>query len=99
MGLVRLLLNPAVLAGVTIGEALDALRGIRSLPIAQFWPDASSLADQRAITGHITGPKQVTDTHLLNLAIANGGILATFDGKFPRALNLRDRRHVRVLAS
>ena len=98
MALVRLLMNRNVVpGGVTIAEALASLRSIKNLTTAQFWPDATSLADQRAITAHVVGTKQVTDTHLLNLAISNGGVLATFDERLHDCLPQKDRRHVRVL--
>jgi len=78
-GLIRLLLNPRIIRGVTMSAALGTLRSIRALPAARSWPDGTSLADQRALTTHVKGTKQVTDAHLLNLAIAGGGLLVTFD--------------------
>jgi len=99
MGLVRLLLNPRVIQGLRIEDALQTLRSIRAFPTARFWPDATSLADQRAVTAHVVGTKQVTDTHLFNLAVANGGILVTFDARLRNSLAAKDREHVRVLDS
>ena len=68
--LVRLLLNPAITVDadgkpLAIDVALDALRAIKALPNAEFVADATSIADARALTGHVTGHRQVTDTHLL----------------------------------
>jgi predicted nucleic acid-binding protein len=97
VGLVRLLLNPQVATGVGIGQAVEILRRIKSLPTAEFWPDSTSLADQYAITKQVQGSAQVADTHLLNLAIANGGLVVTFDRKIVGSLRAKDRRHVRVL--
>ncbi|MCA5892270.1 PIN domain-containing protein [Isoptericola sp. NEAU-Y5] len=100
--LVRLLLNPAITVDsdgkpLTIAVALDALRAIKSLPNAEFVADATSVSDARAVTGHITAHRQVTDTHLLNLAISQGGVLATFDAKIHHSLRPRDRKHVHVI--
>lgn len=102
VALVRLLLNPAITVGtdgrpLSVGAAVDALRAIKGLPNAEFVADATSIADARAVTRHITGHRQVTDTHLLNLAIAHGGVLATFDAKIHGSLKPRDRKHVHVI--
>ncbi|MDR0285934.1 MAG: PIN domain-containing protein [Propionibacteriaceae bacterium] len=96
MGLLRLLLNPVII-GVGITEALDTLRSIKDRPTARFWPDATSLTDRRAVTAHVTGSKQITDTHLLNLAIAHGGRLTTFDKDFLGGLPLKFHSYVRLL--
>ncbi|MFT4293854.1 MAG: PIN domain-containing protein [Micropruina sp.] len=100
--LVRALINPAIVRDtrnnqLSIADALDVLRRIRLLPNARFLPDGTSLADARALTAQITGHRQVTDAQLLNLAIANGATLATFDAGIPSSLKPRDRRHVRLL--
>ena len=97
VGLVRLLLNPSVVPGVTITLAVESLARIKALPGAQFWPDGTSLADRRAITAHVRGHGRVTDTHLVNLAIANNGILATFDRRIEDSLAAKDRVHVHIL--
>lgn len=102
--LVRLLLNPAITVDadgkpLTIDVALGALRAIKALPNAEFIADATSIADARALTGHVTGHRQVTDTHLLNLAISHGGVLATFDARIHHSLRPRDRKHVHVIAA
>jgi len=99
IGLVRLLLNPHVVDGVDLAAALVILRGLRELPAARFWPDETSLADRRALTAHVRGTRQVTDAHLLNLAIARGGLLVTFDGRLRAALPPQQRHHVRVLGA
>ncbi len=62
------------------GEAVLLLRKIVELPYHTFWTDAVSLARNEEIRlERITGYRQVTDLHLLLLAIANGGRLVTFD--------------------
>ncbi len=98
IGLVRLLMNPAISGRpVPMAEAVAILRSIKALESASFLSDSTSLADHRAIIRHVTGTKQITDTHLLNLAIANGLRLVTFDNKLSASLTATARRHVRVL--
>jgi toxin-antitoxin system PIN domain toxin len=98
VGLVRLLLNTSVVGRpVRMEEALTTLRSIKALRTASFLPDSSSLTDHRAFTSHVTRTRQVIDTHLLNLAIAAGHTLVTFDGRFHGSLSAQARKHVRIL--
>jgi predicted unusual protein kinase regulating ubiquinone biosynthesis (AarF/ABC1/UbiB family) len=48
----------------------------------------------RSQAAHLTGPGQVADTHLLNLAIARGGRLVTFDQGIGEALSPKNRRSI-----
>jgi hypothetical protein len=41
--------------------------------------------DASHLPAWVKTPKQLTDGHLLKLASANGGVLATLDGKIPGA--------------
>lgn len=100
--LVRALINPAIVRDVdgnqlSITAALSVLRKLRLLSNAKFLTDSTSLADTRALTGHITGHRQVTDTHLLNLAVAHGGVLATFDAGIASSLKPAARKHILIL--
>lgn len=61
-------------------EALALLRRIVELPDHVFWEDDISIAnsdfvDETKILGH----QQITDAHLLALALRQGGRLATLD--------------------
>ena len=63
---------------------------MRQLPGHVFWPDSVSLFDSAVIdVSQVLTPAQVTDSYLLALASANGGMLATFD----RRLSTRAVRH------
>ena len=100
--LIRALINPAIVRDldgnqINISTALSILRKLRLLSNATFLTDSTSLADTRALTGHVIGHRQVTDTHLLNLAIAHGGVLATFDAGIPSSLRPAARKHVLIL--
>jgi toxin-antitoxin system PIN domain toxin len=98
MGLVRLLTNSAVMSGQPLvpAVALELLRTLKKQPHAVFWPDGEPF-DASRFTYALQGPAQVTDLHLLDLAAARGGRLATFDRKIEAALKPRDRCFVHVL--
>lgn len=96
-GLVRLLLTPAITGrAVTAGEALTALRGIRSLPGWRFLADDASLATTSVDTAILVGRRQVTGLHLVALCAAHGCGLATFDAGLRRGLAPADRDTVVV---
>ena len=80
-GFVRVSSNRrAIPKACTPGEAIALLRRIRGLPGHVFWADEISPADpQAAPFGRVTGYRQVTDAHLLALALRHGGRLASFD--------------------
>jgi predicted nucleic acid-binding protein len=49
-------------------------------PGHEFWSDYVSLLDRKYVQGErLLDSAQVTDSYLLALAAAHGGILATFD--------------------
>lgn len=80
---VRISSNPvAVSEAKSPKEAVLLLRRIVVLPHHEFWHDDVSFAsatflDEIRLIGH----RQVTDAHLLALAIHQGGRLATLDGR------------------
>jgi toxin-antitoxin system PIN domain toxin len=80
-GFVRVSSNVRVVPGArTPAQAIQLLRRIRALPGHEFWPDDVSPADPDAEPfGEVVGYRQVTDAHLLTLALRRGGRLATFD--------------------
>jgi len=80
-GFVRVSSNTAAIPDArTTGEALALLKRIVRLPGHEFWPDDVSAADDRArVFARVVGYRQVSDAHLLSLAIRRGGRLATFD--------------------
>lgn len=61
-------------------EAIALLAAMRRLPRHTFWTDDVSIATAGAGPfERVVGYRQVTDAHLLALAIRRGGRLATFD--------------------
>ena len=73
--------NRRVIPGAaTPAEAIALLRRMRRLEGHVFWADEVSPADPAATPfGRVAGYRQVTDAHLLALALRHGGVLATLD--------------------
>ncbi len=67
-------------------EVATVVAGLRELPGHHFWADDISLFGSELVepTRILTSP-QVTDTYLLALAKAHGGMLATFDRRLSTA--------------
>ncbi len=80
-GFIRVSSNSRVIPDArTPADAIALLRRIRELPGHAFWEDAvSPAASDPGVFERIVGYRQVTDAHLLTLAIEKGGRLATFD--------------------
>jgi toxin-antitoxin system PIN domain toxin len=80
-GFVRVSSNAHILSGArSPREAIALLRRIVGLPDHVFWEDdisiaASDFIDETKLLGH----RQITDAHLLAVALRNGGRLATLD--------------------
>lgn len=86
-GLLRMLLNPAITGQVVQPrEAMGVVAGVRGDARAEFLADDSSLVEADVDTTGLSGHKQVTDWHLLNLAARHDGVLVTFDRRFARAV-------------
>jgi toxin-antitoxin system PIN domain toxin len=61
-------------------EALQLLEKIVSLAGHVFWDDATSIVRSAHVARErLTGYRQVTDAHLVAIALAHGGRVATFD--------------------
>ncbi len=80
-GFVRVSSNATAIPDArTPGEAKALLRRIVRLPGHTFWPDDVAASEEGdAVFARVVGYRQVTDAHLLALAIRRGGRLATFD--------------------
>ena len=81
LGFVRVSSNArAIPAAVSPQNAMALLRRITALPHHHFWPDDLRIAESPHVArASIVGHQQVTDAHLVGLAIRHGGCLATFD--------------------
>ncbi|MCY4572161.1 MAG: VapC toxin family PIN domain ribonuclease, partial [Gemmatimonadetes bacterium] len=80
-GFVRVSSNRrAVPEACTPGDAIGLLGQIRAVSGHVFWADDISPVDPLWVPfARVTGYRQVTDAHLLALAMRHGGRLATFD--------------------
>lgn len=80
-GFVRVSSNAkAIPEARTPTEARSLLRRIGAVEGHEFWPDDVAAAGAGASPfDRVVGYRQVTDAHLLALAIRRGGRLATFD--------------------
>ena len=79
-GFVRVSSNPATTAEArTPAEAIELLELIVSLPGHVFWKDEVAMTDLSIPRDSLLGHRQVTDAHLVQLAVCHGGRLATFD--------------------
>lgn len=80
-GFIRVSSNTSAIPGArTPAEARELLRRIVALPGHEFWPDDVAAADETNRPFDMAvGYRQVTDAHLLSLAVRRRGRLATFD--------------------
>lgn len=80
-GFVRVSSNRSVMpTAKTPQEAILLLRRIVALEHHRFWTDETSLADSEFVdTRKLVGYRQITDAHLLAVALKNSGRLATLD--------------------
>lgn len=98
--MVRLLMRDDVMGGAPVAPAtaLTMLAVLKEQPHYAFWPDGEPV-DRSRFRYALQGPAQVTDMHLLDLAAARGGALATFDARIDAALRPRDRMFLHVLGT
>jgi toxin-antitoxin system PIN domain toxin len=79
-GCLRIMSQPGYPGGTSLQDMAGRLRGATSQRAHEFWPDEVSMLDDRAIDlTRVHGPRQLTDTYLLSLAVHNKGRLVTFD--------------------
>jgi uncharacterized protein len=80
-GFVRVSCNPRAIPDARLPqEAIALLQRFTALPGHRFWSDEIALVDSPAVArDKLIGYRQITDAHLLALAIVHGGRLATFD--------------------
>jgi toxin-antitoxin system PIN domain toxin len=82
-GFVRVSSNRRILPEpASVRDAILLLRELVDLPGHVFWSDDTSIARSPGVPlDHLVGHRQITDAHLLCLATARGGRLATLDRK------------------
>jgi len=81
-GCIRVMSQPAYPGSIPAAEVAARLADAASNRAHQFWPDEVSLLDAGVFNwSHVLGPRQVTDTYLLALAVRRQGRFITFDGR------------------
>lgn len=81
-GFIRVSSNPRVIFDArTPAEAADFLTALRGTGSWEFWVDDIQVSS--ALSG-VTGYRQVTDAHLLQLSHDRGGSVVTFDAGLAR---------------
>jgi uncharacterized protein len=101
-GLVRVLSNPSYRgSSTTIDDAAARLHKFCSESRHVFWPDSTTIRDRGLFRwNHVQGHRQIPDVYLLALAVANEGLLATFDSGISLAtVQGAAARNLEVLAS
>ena len=98
-GCVRIMSQPAYPNSLPVHAIAERLREAVADPHHEFWPDDCSLLDAARIDSRrIHGPRQLTDTYLLCLAVAHGGRLVTFDQALSAAaVTHAEKKHLVVL--
>ena len=83
LGFIRVLAQ-APAYGFTVAQARSLLLRLKEADVSRFTfiPDDHDVSH---LPTWVKTPKQITDGHLAKLASANGGVLATLDGKVPGA--------------
>ena len=98
-GLVRVLAHPSYGAGLRAADVVDLLRRFAGSGHHVFWEDRQSIAAAGMFrTELIANPRQVTDVHLLGLAVQHDGCLATLDRSIPwRAVTGASAAHLKII--
>ena len=92
-GCVRVLSNPNYPNCLPVQAVIKRLADACREDVHEFWPDEVSLTDVRLFdTTRIHGPRQLTDTYLLGLAVHRQGEFVTFD----RGISLAAVRNARA---
>lgn len=82
VGFVRISSNRKVMqVATTPSTAIAMLESLTALPGHTFWADdVPFVVDTDGDRDGVSSHRQVTDAHLVALAVRRGGVLATFDG-------------------
>ena len=81
-GVARILSQPAYSPGApfSVRSVVQVLRDFCATVDHEFWPDSVALVSAESFDeSRLMGHRQITDAYLLALAVANDGVLVTFD--------------------
>jgi toxin-antitoxin system PIN domain toxin len=98
-GFVRVSSNTAVLAtAVRPVDALASLAKLRALPAHTFWVDSvEGVVGNELAAERVLGHRQVADVHLVAIAMAHDGTVATFDKGMRSLVTEHHADHVTVI--
>lgn len=78
-GFVRVMSQPRYPSPVPVGAAIELLTQATADSRHAFWSCELPLTDSSILSSRLLGHRQITDTYLLALALANAGCLVTLD--------------------
>lgn len=98
-GCIRVMSQPAYPGNLPPRAVADRLRTAVAGDRHRAWADDVNLLDPGTIDWrHVFGPRQITDIHLLALAVAHQGRFVTFDARIsPDAVIGAEDRHFCVI--
>jgi toxin-antitoxin system PIN domain toxin len=95
---IRLSTNRSVVGrSVTVAEAVSLLTAIRVTPGHTFLDDSATFTSPAVSLERAVTSSQITDAHLVNVAVMHGAVLATMDAAIPDMLDPADRSRVTVI--
>jgi uncharacterized protein len=90
--------NAAIATAVRPVDAIAHLGRLRAAPGHNFWPDGvEGVVGDDLDASRVLGHRQVTDIHLVAIAMANAGTLATFDRGVANLVVGAHPKHVTVI--
>ena len=100
-GVIRIMSAPAYssIQRATPEQIAEGLRSLTEELDHEFWADDVSMLDEALVDfSRLHGHRQVTDAHLLALALRRGGAIASFDTALPlTAVRGASRKHVHAI--
>ncbi len=79
-GCIRIMSGGGYLNPLPVSAVVERLRSAVKHPLHEFWPDHITLLDPNHVdAARVHGPRQLTDSYLLALAVAHGGCFVTFN--------------------
>lgn len=87
IGCIRILAQPGYPSPLPAAEVAARLAEATADESHAFWPDSVDAVGSGSVSwNRVLGPRQVTDSYLLALAVAHGGRLVTFDRRIDPAV-------------
>jgi predicted nucleic acid-binding protein len=100
-GFVRVSSNDSALTtSVRPIDAIEHLNRLRVIPGHVFWVDGvEGVVGHELNASRVLGHRQVSDAHLVSIAIANAGTVVTFDKGMRSLVDEEHARHITLIAA